>query len=130
MTPFFSVNSCLGIYGLGKQYRTRAFVATRRQRSSEVKVHTMSMTMLIRCPTGNACRQRRKPASNPPPGMQWTMLAVAIVALFLMLNGARWLLHESPPAANELLVATCAIDSIASDEAPLRVCTEPPRHVH
>jgi hypothetical protein len=56
--------------------------------------------------------------------MRWTMLATAVFALFLMLNGARWLLHESPPAANELLVATCAIDSIASGEAPLRVCTE------
>ena len=52
------------------------------------------------------------------------------VAVLLMLNGARWLLHESPAAANELLVATCAIDSIVSDEGPLRVCTETPSNVH
>ena len=82
------------------------------------------MTTLMRCPSGNPCHQRRNPASKPTPGIRWTALAVALVALFLMLNGARWLLHESPPAANELLVATCALDSMSSVEAPLRVCTE------
>ena len=84
----------------------------------------MSMTMPMRCPPGNPCHQRRSPSSRPTPGVRWTTLAVAAVALLLMLNGARWLLNESPPAANELLVATCALDSISSDEAPLRVCTE------
>ena len=130
MTSFFCANSCLGIYGWGKHYGTRARVAAGRKRCVEVKDHTMSKTTLVRCTPGNRSQQRRKPASDPTPGMQWMALAVAIVALFLMLNGARWLLHESPPAANELLVATCAIDSIASDETPLRVCTETPRHVH
>jgi hypothetical protein len=90
----------------------------------------MSMTLPIRCPSGNPCRQRRNPSSKPTPGMRWTTLAVAVFALLLMLNGARWLLHESPRATNELLVATCAIDSIASDEAPLRVCTETLPNVH
>jgi len=89
----------------------------------------MSSAMTIRCPSGNPCHQRRNRASKPTPGMRWATFAVAVVALLLMLNGARWLLHESPPAANELLVATCAIDSIVSDDGPLRVCTEPPRNV-
>ena len=91
----------------------------------------MSTTMMIHCPSGNPCHQRRNlRASKPTPAMRWTTVAVAIVAVLLMLNGARWLLHESPPAANELLVATCAIDSIVSDEGPLRVCTETPSNVH
>jgi hypothetical protein len=90
----------------------------------------MPTTLLIRCPSGNPCRQRRNPSSNPTPAMRWTTLAIAALALLLMVNGARWLLHESPPAANELLVATCAIDSFASGEAPLRVCTETPLNVH
>jgi len=90
----------------------------------------MSTTMLIRCPSGSPCHQRRNRASKPTPAMRWTTVAVAIFAVLLMLNGARWLLHESPPAANEMLVATCTIDSIASDETPLRVCTETSRNVH
>ena len=90
----------------------------------------MSKIMLLHCRSGDPCHQRRNRASKTTPGMRWTALAVAVVALSLMLNGAHWLLHQSPPAANELLVATCAIDSIASDDAPLRVCTETPRSVH
>jgi hypothetical protein len=90
----------------------------------------MPTTLLIRCPTGNPCHQRRNRVSKPTPAMRWTTLAVAVFALLLMLNGARWLLHEAPPAANELLVATCAIDSFGGDEAPLRVCTETPLNVH
>lgn len=133
MTPFFSVNSCLGIYSLGKHYRARVLmgvrIVTARQRRFENEGTTMSTTLLIRCPSGNPCHQRRNRAQKPTPAMRWTTLAVALVALLLMLNGASWLLHESPPAANELLVATCAIDSIASDETPLRMCTETHRNV-
>jgi hypothetical protein len=55
--------------------------------------------------------------------ISWTTVVLAVVALLLMLNGARWLLQESPPAANELLVATCVLDAVA-DDARLRVCTE------
>lgn len=40
------------------------------------------------------------------------VLAAALAASILMLNGARWLLHESPRAANELVVATCALEVI------------------
>lgn len=87
----------------------------------------MSPTLLIRCSTGSPCHQRRSRSSKPTPAVRWTTLAVAVVALFLMLNGSRWLLHESPPAANELLVATCVLDSV-SDEAPLQVCTETRAH--
>jgi hypothetical protein len=100
MNPFFLANSCLGINGLGKQYTGVAATGLRTRH-----------------------RQRRNP-SNPLPTLRWTTLALAVLALFLMLNGARWLLHESPAASNELLVATCALDSIAGEEASLRVCSE------
>ena len=84
----------------------------------------MSTPVLMRCTSGHRCHQWRNASSKPPLTMRSMTLAVALLALFLMLNGARWLLHESPPSSNELLVATCALDSLASDEAPLRVCTE------
>jgi hypothetical protein len=90
----------------------------------------MSMTTLMRCRSGHPCRQRRSSSSKPTPGVRWTTLAVAVVALLLMLNGARWLLHESPPAANELLVATCVLGSVSGDEAPLRVCTKTRTNEH
>jgi hypothetical protein len=78
----------------------------------------------MRCSSGSPCHQRRSRSSKPPRGLRWTTLAVAVVALLLMLNGSRWLLQESPPAANELLVATCVLQSVSDDEAPSQVCTE------
>ena len=84
----------------------------------------MSLTMLMHCSSGTPCHQRRSRTSKPTAGARWTTLLVAVVALFLMLNGARWLLHESPPAANELIVATCVIDSVAGEDTPSRVCTD------
>ena len=84
----------------------------------------MSMTLIMRCPSGTPCHQRRNRSSKPTQGIRWKTLALAVVALLLVLNGARWLLQESPPAANQLLVATCVIDSVTGDETPSRVCTE------
>ena len=88
----------------------------------------MSPTLATRCPTGSPCHQRRSRASKPTAGVRWTTLAVAVVALLLMLNGSQWLLHESPAAANELLVATCVLQSVSDDEAPLQVCTQTRPH--
>jgi len=42
----------------------------------------------------------------------------------LMLNGSQWLLHESPAGANELLVATCVLQSVSDDVAPSQICTQ------
>jgi hypothetical protein len=84
----------------------------------------MSPTLAARCPTGSLCHQRRSRSAKPTPGVRWTALAVAVVALVLMLNGSQWLLHESPAGANELLVATCVLQSVSDDEAPSQVCTQ------
>ena len=102
MTPFFSGNSCLGISGLSKYHDGHA---------------------VMRCTSGAPCHQRRSRSSKPTLGFSWTTAVLAVVALLLMLNGARWLLQESPPAANELLVATCVLDAVTHD-ARLRVCKE------
>ena len=84
----------------------------------------MSLSLMMRCPPGTRCHQRRSRSSTPTRGIRWTTLAVALVAFLLMLNGARWMLQESPPAANELLVATCVLDSVTGDDTPSRACTE------
>ena len=82
----------------------------------------MSPTLATRCPTGSPCHQRRSRSTKPT--LRWTALAVAAVALVLMLNGSQWLLHESPAGANELLVATCVLQSVSDDEAASQVCTQ------
>ena len=46
---------------------------------------------------------------------RWTTLAIALAALLLMINGARWLLQESPRAANQLVAATCVVEMIKGE---------------
>jgi len=43
--------------------------------------------------------------------------------LLLMVNGARWMLEESPAAANELTVATCILDAVYTEAPRADPCT-------
>ena len=64
--------------------------------------------------------------------------AIAVAALAVMVNGARWELTSAPAAANELLMATSVIDTVSGDPSPANGCpaTGPNRdqghstHVH
>ncbi len=51
------------------------------------------------------------------------VLVTSLAAIALMANGARWLLQESPAGANELVVASCAINAINGDACPEGLCT-------
>jgi hypothetical protein len=80
-------------------------------------------TLMMNCPRGErACAARRK-ANAAAWIARLRNLVVSALALLLMLNGARWLLQESPPAASELIVATCVLDAMAGEAAPANVCT-------
>jgi len=85
----------------------------------------MGPILLMACPNSTTpCRSRRDTPTKPTSAARWTTVAIAAVALLLTLNGVRWLLQESPAAANELLVATCLLDSVSGELDSPRVCTE------
>jgi hypothetical protein len=71
----------------------------------------------------NCCRARPSAQAKPTVAARLIVLAIAVTALLLMVNGGSWLLEESPAAANELTVATCIFDVVYGEGAQPDACT-------
>jgi len=69
------------------------------------------------------CASRRAARGKPTLRTRLAKLAIVLAALYVMFNGERWVLEHSPTAANELIVATCAVDVVFGNAAPADACT-------
>ena len=69
------------------------------------------------------CASRRVARAKPALRTRLAKLAIALAVLYVMFSGERWVLEHSPAAANELIVATCAVDAVFGDAAPTSACT-------
>ena len=84
----------------------------------------METTLPVNCPKSSAaCRERSLARAKPTLSARLIVLAIAVTALVLMVNGGTWLLEESPAAANELTVATCIFDVVYGEGAEPDACT-------
>jgi len=68
-------------------------------------------------------RFARAARAKPTLGARLGKVAIALVALYVIVNGERWVLEHSPAAANELIVATCVVDSVFGNAIPANACT-------
>jgi hypothetical protein len=93
---------------------------------------TMTTDLSMRCATQlsmrcatpyPACASRPAPRAKVPLRTRLATLAIALAALYVMFNGERWMLEHPPAAANELVVATCALDVVFGDAGPTSLCT-------
>ena len=82
----------------------------------------MSAMTMFRC-ADQRCSSRRSTGS-PRPRSRATMVALALLALLLMLNGEIWLLQRSSGAPDELTVATCAVEAVDPGAGLLPGCTQ------
>jgi hypothetical protein len=84
----------------------------------------METTLPMNCPgSSTACRGRSLARAKPTLTARLIVLAIAVTALLLMVNGGTWLLEESPAAANELTVATCLFDVVYGEGTEPDACT-------
>jgi hypothetical protein len=67
-----------------------------------------------------ACAPRRATRTKRTMRTRLATLAIALAALYVMFNGERWVLEHSPPAANELIVATCVADAVFGSTGPAK----------
>jgi hypothetical protein len=83
----------------------------------------MGTHALTDCPTRAACRAQR-PRRRHGAVARITALALALGALVLVFSGEHFVLAEAPATANELNLATCALDDVY-DVRPAGVCINP-----
>ena len=73
---------------------------------------TLSMT----CSGAHAtCATRRATPGKRPAGTRLLTVVLALLAVVLVVNGARYVLQQSPAAANELVVARSVMKAIDAD---------------
>ena len=82
----------------------------------------MTCTALPECPP--RCGAPR--AAVPRKGLRarTSAVVVATAIVLLMLYGEAWLLQRTHDAPDELTVATCALDAVASDAGRASVCLQ------
>jgi hypothetical protein len=59
---------------------------------------------------------------RPRIGARIERLTLAAIALLVMAYGEQWLFQRAPAAADELTVATCAIDAVDGADARTNAC--------
>ena len=83
----------------------------------------MGSPLLMTCRAPYAtCASRRAARAKPKTRTRLAKVAIAMMALYVMFIGERWVLEDSPTAANELIVATCAVDMVFGSPAATNAC--------
>ena len=70
------------------------------------------------------CASQRAARGKPAHRTRLAKVAIALAVIYVVFIGERWVLEHSPPAANELIVATCVVDVVFGDAIPANVCTK------
>ncbi len=70
------------------------------------------------------CASQRAAREKPALRTRLAKIAIALSLIYVVFIGERWVLEHSPPAANELIVATCVVDVVFGDAIPASVCTK------
>ena len=69
------------------------------------------------------CASRRAARAKPTPPTRLSKLAIVLPMHSVLVIGERWMLEHWPAAANELIVATCVLDTVFGDAVPTNACT-------
>ena len=82
----------------------------------------MEAHLLTTCTAVSTTCRSRPTRRAPALATRLARSAIALLALAIMIYGARWLLLDAPAAASEFVAATCAVDVVYGDEGPAYVC--------
>ena len=83
----------------------------------------MGTQALMNCTFETACRN--PPRRRAPLAARVLALALAFAGGVLAVSGEHWLLQEAPATANELTLATCALDDVYGAARPAGTCVSP-----